>query len=63
MSSLLGRSARAEVGPAVRPRRKRRGPLAEVELAEAVQRHLQKMLDEFGGVQTGVAPIDWLAEG
>jgi hypothetical protein len=63
MSSPLRRGARAEVGPAVRARRKRRGPLAEVELAEAAQRHLQKMLDELGGVQTGVPPVDWLAEG
>jgi len=63
MSSPLSRNARADVGPAVRPRRKRRGPLAEVELAEATQRQLQKMLDEFGGVQTGVPPVDWLAEG
>ena len=43
--------------------RTRRGPLAEVELADAVQRHIQKMLDEFGGMQTGVTPVDWLAEG
>jgi len=63
MSSALGRGARAEVGPQVRPRRKRRGPLAEVELAEQVQHHLQRMLDGFGGMQTGVAPLDWLAEG
>ncbi|MEI8240578.1 MAG: hypothetical protein WCI22_14280 [Actinomycetota bacterium] len=63
MSSAFGRTARAEVGAQVRPRHKRRGPLAEVELAEQVQRHLQRMLDGFGGVQTGVAPIDWLAEG
>jgi hypothetical protein len=63
MSAVLGRSARAEVGAPIRPRRNRRGPLAEVEVAEAVQRSLQKMLDEFGGVQTGVAPIDWVAEG
>ena len=63
MSSTVGRSARAEVGPRVRLRHKRRGPLAEVELAEQVQQHLQRMLDVFGGVQTGVAPIDWLAEG
>jgi hypothetical protein len=62
-SSALSRAARADVGPAVRPRRKRRGPLAEIELAEITQRSLQKMLDEFGGVQTGVAPVDWLAEG
>ncbi|MCU1361158.1 MAG: hypothetical protein JWN99_2447 [Ilumatobacteraceae bacterium] len=63
MSSMLGRAARAEVGPAVRQRRSRRGPLADVEVAETVQRHLQKMLDELGGAQTGVPPIDWLAEG
>jgi 1-acyl-sn-glycerol-3-phosphate acyltransferase len=63
MSSTIGRAARVEVGAPVRPRHKRRGPLAEVELAEQVQHHLQHMLDGFGGVQTGVAPIDWLAEG
>jgi hypothetical protein len=63
MSSMFGRAARADVGPVVRSRPKRRGPLAEVELAGAVQRHLQRMLDEFGGVQTGVPPVDWLGEG
>jgi hypothetical protein len=63
MSSAVGRTARAEVGPQVRPRKKRKGPLAEVELAEQTQHHLQRMLDGFGGVQTGVAPLDWLAEG
>lgn len=63
MSSAMGRAARAEVGPQVRPRKKRRGPLAEVELAEQIQHHLQRILDGFGGMQTGVAPIDWLAEG
>ena len=44
-------------------RHERRGPLAEVELAEQVQRHLQRMLDGLGGTQTGVAPLDWLADG
>lgn len=63
MSSAVGRAARVEVGAQVRPRRKRRGPLAEVELAEQVQHHVQRMLDGFGGMQTGVAPLDWLAEG
>jgi hypothetical protein len=63
MSSVFGRSARAEVGPAIRQRRGRRGPLADIEIAEAAQRHLQKILDEFGGVRTGVTPIDWLGEG
>jgi hypothetical protein len=63
MSSSIGRTARAEVGPQVRPRNTRKGPLAEVELAEQTQHHLQRMLDGFGGMQTGVAPLDWLAEG
>lgn len=63
MSSLFGRAARVEVGPQVRPQRKRRGPLAELELADVTQRHLQRLLDGLGGLHTGVAPIDWLAEG
>jgi hypothetical protein len=63
MSSPIGRSARVQVGAAVRPRTKRRGPLAEVEIAEATQQHLQRLLDELGGVQTGMAPLDWLGEG
>jgi hypothetical protein len=63
MSSAVGRTARAEVGAQVRPRKQRKGPLAEVELAEQTQHHLQRMLDGFGGTQTGVAPLDWLAEG
>jgi hypothetical protein len=63
MSSVFGRAARADVGAQVRMRKKRRGPLAEMELAEALQRHLQKMLDELGGIQTGMPPIDWLGEG
>lgn len=62
-SSNLGRTARADIGAPVRPTRTRRGPLAEVELADAVQRHLQRHLDGFGGVRTGVAAIDRLAEG
>lgn len=63
MSSFIGRSARVDVGAAVRQRHKRRGPLDEVELAEQVQHHLQRMLDGYGGVQSGFGPIDWLAEG
>jgi len=63
MSTPFGRSARVEVGPQVRPSRKRRGPMAELELAEMTQRHIQRLIDGLGGVHTGVAPIDWLAEG
>ena len=63
ISSLFGRAARVEVGPVVRPRRKRRGPLADLELAELTQLHIQRLIDGLGGLHTGVAPIDWLAEG
>jgi hypothetical protein len=63
MSTPFGRTARVEVGPQVRPTRKRRGPLADFELAELTQRHIQRLIDGLGGLHTGVAPIDWLAEG
>jgi hypothetical protein len=63
MSSPFGRAARVEVGPQVRPVGKRRGPLAELELAELTQRHIQRLLDGLGGVHTGLGPVDWLAEG
>jgi hypothetical protein len=63
MSTPFGRAARVEVGPAVRPRRKRRGPLAEIELAELTQLSIQRLIVGLGGMHTGVAPIDWLAEG
>jgi hypothetical protein len=63
MSTPLRRTTRVEVGPQVRPRRKRRGPLAELELADLTQRHIQRVIDGLGGLHTGLAPIDWLAEG
>jgi hypothetical protein len=63
LSSPIGRATRVEVGPQVRSRRKRRGPLAELELAELTQRHVQRVIDGLGGLHTGLAPIDWLAEG
>jgi 1-acyl-sn-glycerol-3-phosphate acyltransferase len=44
-SSIFGRGARVEVGAPIGLRHARRGPLADVEVAEATQRHLQKMLD------------------
>ena len=43
------RDARIEVGAPLRRSRGRRGPLAEVELAEAAQRRVQQLLDGFGG--------------
>ena len=63
MSSPFGRRIRVHVGAPVRPRTKRRGPLAETELADITQHHLQRILDELGGVRTGIAPLDWVGEG
>ena len=63
LSSPMGRAARVEVGAQIRPQHKRRGSLAELELAEVAQRHIQRLLDGLGGLRTGVAPVDWLAEG
>lgn len=45
----FGRRVRVEVGPAVRPRLDRRGPLAAAELADRVEGHLQRRLDEIAG--------------
>ena len=58
-SSPVSRSARIEIGPSIRPGRRRRGPLIELELADQVQQRIQRMLDQFGGAQTGT-PLDWL---
>ena len=63
LSSLVGRQARVEVVGALRAGRKRRGPLAEVELAERAQHRLQELLDELGGTRTGVPGLGWLGEG
>ena len=63
LSSMISRQARVEVAAALRPRRKRRGPLAEVELAEQAQRGLQDLLDELGGTRTAVPGLGWLGEG
>jgi hypothetical protein len=61
-SSPFTRSARIEVGPALRPGRRRRGPLTELELADQVEHRIQRLLDEFGGAQTGTL-LDWLPLG
>jgi hypothetical protein len=53
------RGARVEIGPEVRPNRARRGPLAELELADALESVIQQLLDELGGPVTGT-PLDWL---
>lgn len=49
LSHLLRRDARIEIGAPVRRIAKRQGPLAEVELADRTQLHMQRLLDSFGG--------------
>jgi hypothetical protein len=63
LSTMVSRQARVEVSTALRSSKKRRGPLAEVELAEHAQRRLQDLLDEMGGARTGVPGLGWLGEG
>ncbi len=58
-SNPIGRNARVEIGAASRSTRKRRGPLAELELADRVREDIHRMLDEMGNLRTGT-PIDWL---
>jgi hypothetical protein len=58
-SSPFGRNARVEIGPATRPSRRRRGPLAELELADHLRDQIELLLDEMGEIRTGT-PIDWL---
>ena len=56
------RDARVEIGPAVRLRKRRRGPLEELETADLVRDHVDALLDEMGGTLTGT-PLDWLPTG
>lgn len=53
------RTARVEIGAPARTARKRRGPLAELELADHLQVRINALLDELGGATTGT-PLDWL---
>lgn len=62
LSSMISRQARVEVATALHPRRKRRGPLAELELAEQAQRGLQGLLDELGATRTAIPGLGWLGE-
>jgi hypothetical protein len=56
------RNARVEIGPPVRLRHRRRGPLEELETADLLQSRIDAMLDELGGTLTGT-PLDWLPTG
>ena len=40
----------------MRPGRRRRGPLIELELADQVEQRIQRLLDEFGGAANRYAP-------
>jgi len=59
ISTPLGRSARVEIAPATRPTRRRRGPLAELELADHLRGRITTLLQEMGEIPTGT-PLDWL---
>ena len=64
LSTMFSRNARIEVTAALRSgRNRRRGPLADIELAEQAQRRLQDLLDEIGGTRTGVPVLGWFGEG
>ncbi|MDJ0767412.1 MAG: hypothetical protein QNJ12_01415 [Ilumatobacter sp.] len=58
----MRRNARVEIGPPIRPTQKRRGPLAELELADLLLERIDDVLDELGGTLTGT-PLDWLPLG
>lgn len=59
LSAPLSRAARVELGTPVTRTRIRRGPLAELELADALQRRIDELLVEFGGPLTGTV-LDWI---
>jgi len=61
LSSPMSRSARVEVGTEVNTGRSRRGPLAELELADAVRRRILQLMEELSGWRS--APLlDWLPQ-
>lgn len=58
-STPFARHARLEIGSSTRPPRKRRGPLAELELAGRLQTDIAMLLEEMGDISTGTV-LDWL---
>ena len=62
VSVPLRRGARVEIGAPVKLRRKRRGPLDELETADLLQDRIDDLLDALGGALTGT-PLDWLPSG
>lgn len=61
-SVLVRRSARVEVGTAIKSTRRRRGPLEELEAADEVRSRIDALLVEMGGTLTGT-PLDWFPIG
>lgn len=60
ISSPATRAARVEIGREARLAKPRRGPLAELELADLVEHRIDDLLAESGGTLTGT-PLDWLS--
>ena len=58
-SSPVSRRARVEIGDYVRSRHRRRGPLAELELADQVRSEIELQLQELGDLGAGW-PLDRL---
>lgn len=58
-SSPFGRRARVEIGTAMRAPKHRRGPLAELEMADDLRIAVHDLLTELGDITTGT-PLDWL---
>jgi len=58
-ASESSRTARIEIGPAIAPSRRRRGPLGELELARRLEARVGELLEAFGGAHTGT-PLDLL---
>jgi hypothetical protein len=58
-SNAFGRRARVEIGSATRAPRSRRGPLAELELADRLRHDVEELLTTMGDIGTGT-PLDWL---
>ncbi len=52
-STPFTRRARVEIGDYVRSRHRRRGPLAELELADQIAEEIELLLDELGDLNTG----------
>jgi hypothetical protein len=59
LSTPFARAARVELGAPVKRTRIRRGPLAELELADALQLRIDELIMEFGGPLSGTV-LDWI---